>query len=143
MSNVKVMQGSKQAKFTLSADKKSITFDTVSTPSLVTGLKYGNYELTEVTAPKGFLTAEAIKFKIDRAGNIYDENNQIIVTGSPVIMIDKADPNYKQPTPSGKNKVPATGVGTSYAPVIGTILLAISIACGTAVVIFRTKKRKL
>ena len=58
-------------------------------------------------------------------------------------MIDKADPNYKKPTPSGNNKVPATGVGTSYAPYIGMLLLAISVACGIAVVIFRTKKRKL
>ena len=143
LSGAKVKQGSKTISVTVSADKKSISFVTGTTPSLVTGLKYGKYELKETVTPEAYLTADAIKFSIDRAGNVLDENGSVIVSGSPIVMIDRADPNYKKPTPSGKNKVPATGVGTSYAPVIGMILLAISIACGTAVVIFRIKKRKL
>ena len=143
LSGAVVKQGSKTIKVTLSADKHSISFVTGTTPSLITGLKYGNYELKETVTPEAYLTADAIKFSIDRAGRLYDENGSVIVSGSPIVMIDKADPNYKKPTPSGNNKVPATGVGTSYAPYIGMLLLAISVACGTAVVIFRTKKRKL
>ncbi|MCR5488802.1 MAG: DUF5979 domain-containing protein, partial [Saccharofermentans sp.] len=143
LSGAVVKQGSKTIKVTLSADKHSISFVTGTTPSLITGLKYGKYELKETVTPEAYLTADAIKFSIDRAGNLYDENGSVIVSGSPIVMIDKADPNYKKPTPSGNNKVPATGVGTSYAPYIGMLLLAISVACGTAVVIFRTKKRKL
>ncbi|MBP5774511.1 MAG: hypothetical protein J6W36_02310, partial [Clostridiales bacterium] len=143
LSGAVVKQGSKTIKVTLSADKHSISFVTGTTPSLITGLKYGNYELKETVTPEAYLTADAIKFSIDRAGNLYDENGSVIVSGSPIVMIDKADPNYKKPTPSGNNKVPATGVGTSYAPYIGMLLLAISVACGTAIIIFRTKKRKL
>ena len=143
LSGAVVKQGSKTIKVTLSADKHSISFVTGTTPSLITGLKYGNYELKETVTPEAYLTADAIKFSIDRAGRLYDENGSVIVSGSPIVMIDKADPNYKKPTPSGNNKVPATGVGTSYAPYIGMLLLAISVACGIAVVIFRTKKRKL
>ena len=143
LSGAVVKQGSKTIKVTLSADKKSISFVTGTTPSLITGLKYGKYELKETVTPEAYLTADAIKFSIDRAGRLYDENGSVIVSGSPIVMIDKADPNYKKPTPSGNNKVPATGVGTSYAPFIGMFLVAISVACATAVVIFRTKKRKL
>ena len=137
MSGAVVKQGSKKITVKVSSDKKSISFVTGTTPSLVTGLKYGNYELKETVTPEAYLTADAIKFSIDRAGNIRDENGSVIVSGSPIVMIDRADPNYKK-----KNSVPATGVGTSPTNVIGAAVLALSAACCAGIIIYHIRKKR-
>ena len=137
LSGVTVKQGSKTIKVTLSKDKKSISFVTGTTPSVVTGLKPGTYELKETVTPEAYLTADAIKIIIDRNGTIRDGNGTIIVTGSPIVMIDRADPNYKK-----KNSVPATGVGTSPTNVIGAAVLAIGAVCCAGIVIYQLRKKR-
>ena len=137
LSGAVVKQGSKTIKITVSADKKSISFVTGTTPSVVSGLKPGTYELKETVTPEAYLTADAITFTIERNGTIRDDKGTVIVTGSPIVMIDKADPNYKK-----HKSVPATGVGTSPANVIGSIVLAIGAACCAGLVIYVIRKKK-
>ena len=65
MSNVYVMQNGKKITHKLSDDKTAITFATVDTaPSVVCGLKAGDYSLTETVTPKKYLTADAITFTL-------------------------------------------------------------------------------
>jgi hypothetical protein len=140
LSNVKVTRNGSPITVTLSADKHTITFETGNVYSIVTGLKGGTYILKEVTAPAGYLTAASIEFKIDPNGITY--NGKTLILGSPVVMIDKADPSYKT---KGKKKksggVPATGVGVSASNVAAGILITASVAAmGTAIVLFKKKK---
>ena len=136
MSGVTVKQGGVIITVELSADKHTITIKTGTKPSEISGLKPGRYELKETVAPEAFLKAEAIRFTIDRDGKVKDEND-IEVLGSPIVMIDKADPSYKK-----KNSVPATGVGTSPTNVIGAAVLAIGAVCCAGIVIYLIKKKR-
>ena len=140
LSNVKVTQGGTQVAVTLSADKSSISFYTVDTaPSIVSGLKAGDYELTETVTPPKYKTADAIRFTLYPDGNT-KRVGDVTVSGSPIVMIDKADPNYHQ---GGNNPpIPATGEMTSATTMIGAALMVLAAACFTGLYIFRTKKKK-
>ena len=140
LSNVKVTQGGTQVAVTLSADKSSISFYTVDTdPSIVSGLKAGDYELTETVTPPKYKTADAIRFTLYPDGNT-KRVGDVTVSGSPIVMIDKADPNYHQ---GGNNPpIPATGEVTSATTMIGAALMVLAAACFTGLYIFRTKKKK-
>ena len=136
LSGAVVKQGSTKITIKVSADKKSISFDTATKPSVVSGLKPGRYKLEETVVPEAFLQAAAITFKINRNGKITDDND-VEVTGSTVVMIDRADPDYKK-----KNSVPATGVGTSPTNVIGAAVLALSAACCAGIIIYHIRKKR-
>ena len=140
LSNVKVTQGGTQVAVTLSADKSSISFYTVDTaPSIVSGLKAGDYELTETVTPPKYKTADAIRFTLYPDGNT-KRVGDVTVSGSPIVMIDKADPNYHQ---GGNNPpIPATGEMTSVTTMIGATLMILAAACFTGLYLFRTKKKK-
>ena len=140
LSNVKVTQGGTQVAVTLSADKSSISFYTVDTaPSIVSGLKAGDYELKETVTPPKYKTADAIRFTLYPDGNT-KRVGDVTVSGSPIVMIDKADPNYHQ---GGNNPpIPATGEMTSATTMIGAALMVLAAACFTGLYIFRTKKKK-
>ena len=139
LSNVKVTQGGTEVTVKLSADKSSIAFSTVDTaPSIVSGLKAGNYELKETVTPAKYQTADAIKFTLYPDG--YTKRvGDVTVSGSPIVMIDKADPNYHQ---GGNNPpVPATGEMTSATTMIGATLMILAAACFTGLYLLRRKKR--
>ena len=140
LSNVKVTQGGTQVAVTLSADKSSISFYTVDTaPSIVSGLKAGDYELKETVTPPKYKTADAIRFTLYPDGNT-KRVGDVTVSGSPIVMIDKADPNYHQ---GGNNPpIPATGEMTSATTMIGAALMVLAAACFTGLYLFRTKKKK-
>ena len=140
LSNVKVTQGGTQVAVTLSADKSSISFYTVDTaPSIVSGLKAGDYELTETVTPPKYKKADAIRFTLYPDGNT-KRVGDVTVSGSPIVMIDKADPNYHQ---GGNNPpIPATGEMTSATTMIGATLMILAAACFTGLYLFRTKKKK-
>ena len=108
-----------------------------TSPSIVCGLKPGVYVLKETVTPKAYLTAAAITFTLQRDGSKkVSGSTNVIVTGSPIVMVDKADPNYK------KKAVPATGVGISPTNVIGAIALAAGAACCAGVVIYLIRKKR-
>ena len=139
LSNVKVTQGGTEVTVRLSADKSSIAFSTVDTaPSIVSGLKAGNYELKETVTPAKYKTADAIRFTLYPDG--YTKRvGDVTVSGSPIVMIDKADPNYHQ---GGDNPpVPATGEMTSATTIIGATLMILAAACFTGLYLLRRKKR--
>ncbi|MDY6340379.1 MAG: DUF5979 domain-containing protein [Saccharofermentans sp.] len=140
LSNVKVTQGGAQVAVELSADKSSISFYTVDTaPSVVSGLKAGDYELEETVTPPKYQTADAIRFTLYPDGNT-KRVGDVTVSGSPIVMIDKADPNYHQ---GGNNPpIPATGEMTSATTMIGAALMVLAAACFTGLYIFRTKKKE-
>ena len=139
LSNVKVTQGGTEVTVKLSADKSSIAFSTVDTaPSIVSGLKAGDYELKETVTPAKYKTADAIRFTLYPDG--YTKRvGDVTVSGSPIVMIDKADPNYHQ---GGDNPpVPATGEMTSATTIIGATLMILAAACFTGLYLLRRKKR--
>ena len=139
LSNVKVTQGGTEVTVRLSADKSSIAFSTVDTaPSIVSGLKAGDYELKETVTPAKYKTADAIRFTLYPDG--YTKRvGDVTVSGSPIVMIDKADPNYHQ---GGDNPpVPATGEMTSATTMIGATLMILAAACFTGLYLLRRKKR--
>jgi LPXTG-motif cell wall-anchored protein len=122
----------------LSADKKTLAFDTVDTsPSIIRGLKAGRYELKETVTPEAYKTADAIVFTLRNDGSA-ECPGEVVVAGSPIVMVDLADPTYKVPN---KPNLPSTGEEVSPATVIGiiTILAAVCLA-GTGV--YRIKKKK-
>ena len=138
MSGVTVTQGSNAITPRLSADKKTIAFDTVDTsPSVVKGLRAGQYELKETVTPEAYLTADAIRFTLRFDGSI-DCSGQITVSGSPIIMVDKADPNYKQ---NNKPPIPATGETVSLSTIMGFAVLTLALGL-TGYGVYRIKKKK-
>ena len=137
MSGVTVTQGSNAITPRLSADKKTIAFDTVDTsPSVVKGLRAGQYELKETVTPEAYLTADAIRFTLRFDGSI-DCSGQITVSGSPIIMVDKADPNYKQ---NNKPPIPATGETLSLSTIMGFAVLTLALGL-TGYGVYRIKKK--
>ena len=141
LSNVTVVKTSDGSPITykLSQDKTMISFDTPENDSaIIKGLRAGEYELEETVIPKAFLKADTIKFTLRPDGSVEDSAGNVIVAGSPIIMIDKADPTYGQ----GHNTpVPATGEKTSTTTIAGLAILVLASACFTALVVYRKKKR--
>jgi hypothetical protein len=139
LSNVTVVKTSDGSPitYTLSQDKTKISFDTPENDSaIIKGLRAGEYELEETVIPKAFLKADTIKFTLRPDGSVEDSAGNVIVAGSPIVMIDKADPNYK------KKAVPATGVGISPTNVIGAVALAAGAACCAGIVIYLFRKKR-
>ena len=120
LSNVVVTQNGVPVSFKVSADHTAISFDTVDyAVTKVSGLQAGEYELTETVTPKAYLTAEAIRFVLKTDGTA-ECNGTVIVTGSPIIMVDKADPSYST---SSKTPIPATGEALSITTIAGIIMI--------------------
>ena len=93
LSNVYVTQNGVNVNLVLSSDLKSVSFKTTDTSnSIVYGLEAGKYELKETVTPAQYLRAEAIVFEISNNGNVI--NTATNVQGSPIVMIDEADPTY-------------------------------------------------
>ena len=121
LSNVVVTQNGVPVSFKVSADHTAISFDTVDyAVTKVSGLQAGEYELTETVTPKAYLTADAIRFVLKTDGTA-ECNGTVIVTGSPIIMVDKADPSYV--IPSGRTPIPATGEALSITTIAGIIMI--------------------
>ncbi|MBP5304895.1 MAG: hypothetical protein J6Z02_03525, partial [Lachnospiraceae bacterium] len=142
MSNVYVMQGGKKVTPRLSTDKTAISFDTVDTaPSIVCGLKAGDYSLTETVTPKKYETADEILFTLYNDGT-----NNITVSGSPIVMIDKADPNYKPDDSdvisANRKPVPATGEEISLTSIIGVALICTCAVSLAGLGIYRIKRKR-
>ena len=149
LSNVVVTQNGVQVKVTISPDKHAISFYTVDTaPSIIKGLRAGRYELKETVTPEAYLTAEAIVFSLLPDGST-ECGGKVTVAGSPIIMVDRADPNYKTDWDTEvisanrePKSIPATGETTSVVTTAGIVILTLSAACFTGYFIFNTKKRK-
>ena len=93
LSNVYVTQNGATVNVVLSSDLKSISFKTQElTNSIVFGLEAGKYELKETVTPVAYLRAESIVFEISDNGNVI--NTATNVQGSPIVMVDEADPTY-------------------------------------------------
>jgi hypothetical protein len=93
LSNVYVTQNGATVNVVLSSDLKSISFQTQElTNSIVFGLEAGKYELKETVTPVAYLRAESIVFEISDNGNVI--NTATNVQGSPIVMVDEADPTY-------------------------------------------------
>ena len=123
----------------MSADKKSIAFDTVEGQStILKNVKPGLYQLKETVTPEAYLTADAITFTLKDNGDT-ECGGVVSVAGSPIVMVDRADPNYKQ---NGGTPIPATGETTGKYTVMGYVILALATACAAGFVIYRTKKKK-
>ncbi|MBR4556738.1 MAG: hypothetical protein IKO15_04575, partial [Clostridiales bacterium] len=149
LSNVVVTQNGVQVKVTISPDKHAISFITVDTaPSIIKGLRAGRYELKETVTPKAYLTAEAIQFSLLPDGST-ECGGKVTVAGSPIIMVDKADPNYevdKDTEVISANRepksIPATGETASIVSKAGIAVLSLSAACFTGYFVYNAKKRK-
>ena len=147
MSNVYVMQNGKKIESKLSADKTAISFNTVDTsPSIVCGLKAGRYRLTETVTPKKYETADAIVFTLAANGDKTDEAGKVILAGSPIVMIDRADPNYKPDDSdvisANRKPVPATGEETSLTSIIGVALICTCAVALSGLGIYRVKRKR-
>ena len=140
LSKVKVKRNGAEIASKLSADKHTISFVTGgNTYSMLTGLRAGKYKLVETVTPKAYLTADAIEFEITVDGEL-KYGGKTYVMGSPIVMIDKADPSYKKPKGGG---VPATGAGVSASNVVAGVLISVAVAAmGTCIVIFCKKKKE-
>ena len=93
LSNVYVTQNGATVSVVLSSNLKSISFQTTDTTnSIVYGLEAGKYELKETVTPVAYLRAESIVFEISDNGNVI--NTATNVQGSPIVMVDEADPTY-------------------------------------------------
>ena len=146
LSDVVVTQNGVAVTVTLSEDKTAISFTTVDTsPSIIKGLRAGTYELKEVVTPEAYLTAEAITFKLLNDGST-DCRGDIRVAGSPIIMVDEADPYYSTDVISANRtpaSVPATGEQTSAYAFAGIMLLGMCAACFAGFTVYRKKKDTL
>ena len=145
MSGVTVTQNGKTVSFILSADKMSVSFTTVDTaPSIISGLKAGSYELKETVTPEGYLTADSITFILNDDGSFDEGGGKVTVAGSPVIMVDKADPSYKKDNNDGGDdsgtSIPATGEQMSYYAIAGVMLLGLCAAFISGFAVYQKKK---
>ena len=145
MSGVTVTQNGKTVSFILSADKTSVSFTTVDTaPSIISGLKAGSYELKETVTPEGYLTADSITFILNDDGSFDEGGGKVTVAGSPVIMVDKADPSYKKDNNDGGDdsgtSIPATGEQMSYYAIAGVMLLGLCAAFISGFAVYQKKK---
>ena len=142
LSKVKVSRNGTTITSKLSSDKHTISFVTGgNTYSMISGLRVGKYTLKETVTPEAYKTADAITFEITDDGNL-KYNGKIEAIGSPIVMIDRADPNYKKKKSKG-GAVPATGAGVSTSNVVAGVLISVAVAAmGTCIVIFCKKKKE-
>ena len=152
LSNVEVTQGGTKVEYTVSPDKHAISFYTVETaPSIIKGLRAGDYKLEETVTPKAYLTADAIVFTLLPDGTT-ECNGQVSVQGSPIVMVDEADPKYNTDSHSEHDEdriddkepdsIPATGEVTSVASKIGLIIIALSAVCFMGYFVFKKTKKE-
>ena len=133
LSNVVVTQNGVSVDFKISSDHTAISFKTVDNAmTVVSGLSAGDYELTETVTPTGYKTAAAIYFELRTDGSA-DCNGTVVVKGSPVVMIDEADPSYV--ISSSRTPIPATGERISITTIAGIIVL-LSL-CFVGIVIYK------
>jgi hypothetical protein len=133
LSNVVVTQNGVSVDFKISSDHTAISFKTVDNAmTVVSGLSAGDYELTETVTPTGYKTAAAIYFELRTDGSA-DCNGTVVVKGSPVVMIDEADPSYV--ISSSRTPIPATGEQISITTIAGIIVL-LSL-CFVGIVIYK------
>ena len=133
LSNVVVTQNGVSVEFELSSDHTAISFMTVDNAmTVVSGLSAGDYELTETVTPTGYKTAAAIYFELRTDGSA-DCKGTVVVKGSPVVMIDEADPSYV--ISSSRTPIPATGEQIGITTIAGIIVL-LSL-CFVGIVIYK------
>ena len=133
------MQNGVAVNKTISADHKSISFYTVEdSMSAISGLKPGRYELKETVTPVSYLTADAIVFDLLPDGSADCGNGKVIVKGSPIVMVDEADPSYVIST--GRTPLPATGEQISVYTVLGIVALLFAISLTAYCLSFKRKK---
>ena len=133
LSNVVVTQNGVSVEFELSSDHTAISFMTVDNAmTVVSGLSAGEYELTETVTPEAYKTAAAIYFDLGTDGSA-DCNGTVVVKGSPVVMIDEADPSYV--ISSSRTPIPATGEQIGITTIAGIIVL-LSL-CFVGIVIYK------
>ncbi len=144
MSGVTLIQGNKTIYPKVSADKMSISYETVDTSqSEVIGLRAGRYRLTETVTPKQYLTADAIEFELKDDGS-FECRGKIYIAGSPIVMVDKADPTYKAENDSSEHKpLPATGEELGITTIIGVIIIGFAVALLTGFGVYRFKRRRI
>ena len=139
LSNVVVTQNGVSVDFKISSDHTAISFKTVDNAmTVVSGLSAGEYELTETVTPKAYKTAAAIYFDLGTDGSA-DCNGTVVVKGSPVVMIDEADPSYV--ISSSRTPIPATGEHINPASVAGVIALFFAL-CFISFCVYRGRKYK-
>ena len=103
------------------------------------------YELKETVTPEKYLRADAITFTLMNNGDADCGAGLVIVSGSPVVMVDKADPSYKQ---GGNNSsrdpksIPATGEESSLSVLTGLAVLILAAVCITGLGVFRFKNKE-
>ena len=146
LSNVIVTQGGKPISYTLSDNNSSITFVTVEGyPSIIQGLFAGTYELEETVTPEAYLTAEKITFKLNADGTVTDGEGKVSVYGSPIVMIDKADPTYNTEVISANrtpNPIPATGEKSNFIALVGIALVGLCSAALAGLGVYRKKRNE-
>ena len=147
LSKIVVTQNGTPIKYTLSDDKSSISFVTVEGyPSIIQGLFAGTYELEETVTPEAYLTAEKITFVLNNDGTITDGEGKISAYGSPVVMIDHADPYYNTEVISANrtpNPIPATGEQSNYIVAIaGIALVGLCSAALAGLGVYRKKRNE-
>lgn len=147
LSNIVVTQNGTPIQYTLSDNNTAITFVTVEGyPSIIQGLFAGTYELEETVTPEAYLTAEKITFKLNPDGTVTDGEGKVSVYGSPIVMIDKADPTYNTEVISANrtpNPIPATGEQDSYIAIAGIALVGLCSAALAGLGVYRKKRGEI
>jgi LPXTG-motif cell wall-anchored protein len=146
LSKVVVTQNGVPVQFTLSENNTAITFTTIEGyPSIIQGLFSGRYELEETVTPEAYLTAEKIVFVLNNDGTITDGEGKISAYGSPVVMIDQADPYYDTEVISANrtpNPIPATGEKSSFIALVGIALVGLCSAALAGLGVYRKKRNE-
>ena len=146
LSKVVVTQNGVPVQFTLSENNTAITFTTIEGyPSIIQGLFSGRYELEETVTPEAYLTAEKIIFVLNNDGTITDGEGKISAYGSPVVMIDQADPYYDTEVISANrtpNPIPATGEKTNFIALVGIALVGLCSAALAGLGVYRKKRNE-
>ncbi len=146
LSKVVVTQNGVPVQFTLSDNNTAITFTTIEGyPSIIQGLFSGRYELEETVTPEAYLTAEKIVFVLNNDGTITDGEGKISAYGSPVVMIDQADPYYDTEVISANrtpNPIPATGEKSNFIALVGIALVGLCSAALAGLGVYRKKRNE-
>ncbi|SDX63987.1 hypothetical protein SAMN02910264_00275, partial [Ruminococcaceae bacterium YAD3003] len=149
LSGVVVTQNGVPVNYTLSENNTAITFITIDgAPSIIQGLFAGKYELEETVTPEAYLTAEKIVFILNVDGTVTDGNGKVSVYGSPIVMIDKADPTYQtggnntSVISANRSPIPSTGEGISYYACAGVLILGMCTAGFVGFGVYRKKKKE-
>ena len=146
LSKVVVTQNGVPVQFTLSENNTAITFTTIEGyPSIIQGLFSGRYELEETVTPEAYLTAEKIVFVLNNDGTITDGEGKISAYGSPVVMIDQADPYYDTEVISANrtpNPIPATGEKSNFIALVGIALVGLCSAALAGLGVYRKKRNE-